>query len=91
MQDRPSRRLDLTLVCCRYMRGMRLRWPLRHITNSRPIDLINFELKAALLAAGYAVVTIDVRGTGLGNTCRNTEQAKPGMPCLVERVIMLAC
>ncbi len=48
----------------RYMRGMRLRWPLKKFTNGRPVDLINFELKAALLAAGYAVVTIDVRGTG---------------------------
>ncbi|CAL8463886.1 g3421 [Coccomyxa elongata] len=48
----------------RYMRGMRLRWPLKKFTNGRPIDPINFELKAALLAAGYAVVTIDVRGTG---------------------------
>lgn len=46
------------------MRGMRLRWPLKRFTNGRPVDLINFELKAALLAAGYAVVTIDVRGTG---------------------------
>ena len=43
---------------------MRLRWPLKKFTNGRPVDLINFELKAALLAAGYAVVTIDVRGTG---------------------------
>lgn len=43
---------------------MRLRWPLKKYTNGRPVDLINFELKAALLAAGYAVVTIDVRGTG---------------------------
>ena len=43
---------------------MRLRWPLKRFTNGRPVDLINFELKAALLAAGYAVVTIDVRGTG---------------------------
>ena len=47
------------------MRGMRLRWPLKKFTNGRPVDLINFELKAALLAAGYAVVTIDVRGTGV--------------------------
>jgi hypothetical protein len=46
------------------MRGMRLRWPLKKFTNGRPVDPINFELKAALLAAGYAVVTIDVRGTG---------------------------
>ena len=43
---------------------MRLRWPLKKFTNGRPVDLINFELNAALLAAGYAVVTIDVRGTG---------------------------
>ena len=46
------------------MRGMRLRWPLKKLTNGRPIDLINFEQKAALLAGGYALVTIDVRGTG---------------------------
>ena len=49
----------------RYMRGMRLRWPLKKLTNGRPIDLINFEQKAALLAGGYALVTIDVRGTGM--------------------------
>lgn len=49
----------------RYMRGMRLRWPLKKLTNGRPVDLINFEQKAALLAAGYALVTIDVRGTGV--------------------------
>jgi hypothetical protein len=47
------------------MRGMRLRWPLKKLTNGRPVDLINFEQKAALLAAGYALVTIDVRGTGV--------------------------
>ena len=51
------------------MRGMRLRWPLKKFTNGRPVDLINFELKAALLAAGYAVVTIDVRGTGQPSFC----------------------
>ena len=51
------------------MRGMRLRWPLKKFTNGRPVDLINFELKAALLAAGYAVVTIDVRGTGQPTFC----------------------
>ena len=65
--------LELVLTLCgeqfstcmhRYMRGMRLRWPLRNFTNGRPVDLINFEQKAALLAAGYALVTIDVRGTG---------------------------
>lgn len=50
------------------MRGMRLRWPLKRFTNGRPVDLINFELKAALLAAGYAIVTIDVRGTGVWTT-----------------------
>lgn len=47
---------------------MRLRWPLKKVTNGRPIDPINFELKAALLAAGYAVVTVDVRGTGQQST-----------------------
>ena len=54
---------------CRYMRGMRLRWPLKKLTNGRPIDLINFEQKAALLAGGYALVTIDVRGTGTPQAC----------------------
>jgi hypothetical protein len=65
---RPRRTLGRTHegldLLCRYMRGMRLRWPLKKYSNGRPVDLINFELKAALLAAGYAVVTIDVRGTG---------------------------
>eukprot|EP00884_Botryococcus_braunii_P020657 jgi/Botrbrau1/7275/Bobra.0318s0013.1 len=48
----------------RYCRGMKLRWPFNRLTNKKPIDLINFELKASLLDRGFAVVTIDVRGTG---------------------------
>lgn len=54
-----------TELCRRYLRALRLRWPIRTATNGRPLDLLNIELKPALLAAGYAVVTIDVRGTGL--------------------------
>ena len=46
------------------MRGVRLRWPLRTLRNGRPISLLDDEAKAYFLAAGYAVVTIDVRGTG---------------------------
>ena len=49
---------------CRYMRATQLRWPLRLLSRGRAVDLVNLELKAALVNGGYAVVTVDVRGTG---------------------------
>ncbi len=48
----------------RYMRATELRWPLRLLSRGRAVDLVNLELKAALVNGGYAVVTVDVRGTG---------------------------
>lgn len=48
----------------RYMRGVKLRWPAKNITNGLPLDPINHAAKCFLLAAGYAVVSMDVRGTG---------------------------
>ena len=49
---------------CRYMRATQLRWPLRLLSRGRAVDLVNLELKAALVNGDYAVVTVDVRGTG---------------------------
>ena len=46
------------------MRATELRWPLRLLTRGRAVDLVNLELKAALINGGFAVVTADVRGTG---------------------------
>ena len=56
----------LTGSCARrrYMRATELRWPLRLLSRGRAVDLVNLELKAALVNGGYAVVTVDVRGTG---------------------------
>eukprot|EP00898_Chlorokybus_atmophyticus_P004096 jgi/Chlat1/4688/Chrsp3S05648 len=48
----------------RYMRAMRLRWPLSKRYSGRPVDVINMVYKQAMLGAGYAVVVVDVRGTG---------------------------
>ncbi len=48
------------------MRATELRWPLRLLTRGRAVDLVNLELKAALVNGGFAVVTVDVRGTGAG-------------------------
>lgn len=55
---------DVALIQCRYMRGLALRWPLSLLSGRRPIDLIQQDLKLALLRDNYAVVSIDVRGTG---------------------------
>lgn len=46
------------------MRGIALRWPLSLLSGDKPIDFINQDLKVALLKANYAVVSMDVRGTG---------------------------
>lgn len=46
------------------MRGVRLRWPFRKNLKGRPFSLLDMETKTYFLAAGYALVTIDVRGTG---------------------------
>ena len=51
-------------IQCRYMRGVAPRWPFSIWSGHRPVDFINQDLKVALLKAGYAVVSIDVRGTG---------------------------
>ena len=51
-------------IQCRYMRSAALRWPFSLMTRGLPVDFIGQELKTTLLAAGYAVVSIDVRGTG---------------------------
>ena len=48
----------------RYTRGVYLRFPFRLLTDGRPYDFINIAFKAALLAAGYAVISMDFRGTG---------------------------
>ena len=52
---------------CRYTRGVYLRFPFRLMSNSRPYDFVNISQKAELLLAGYAVVSMDFRGTG--TTC----------------------
>lgn len=49
---------------CRYTRGVYLRFPFRLMSNSRPYDFVNISQKAELLLAGYAVVSMDFRGTG---------------------------
>ena len=51
------------------MRATQLRWPLRLLSRGRAVDLVNLELKAALVNGGYAVVTVDVRGTGGLTAC----------------------
>ena len=60
-----STRHHTVLIQCRYMRGICGRWPFSLLSGRRPIDLINQDLKLALLKANYAVVSIDVRGTGI--------------------------
>ena len=47
----------------RYYRQWRLRKPLRAL-ESFPMDPINLSFKKAFVSSGFAVVTIDVRGTG---------------------------
>lgn len=48
----------------RYMRGIQLRWPLSKLVAGRGMDFVSVELKNCFLAAGYAVVSLDIRGTG---------------------------
>ena len=62
-------------IQCRYMRSAALRWPFSLMTGGLPVDFITQELKTTLVAAGYAVVSVDVRGTGgyvkQGAVCNN--------------------
>lgn len=46
------------------MRGIQLRWPLSKLVAGRGMDFVSVELKNCFLAAGYAVVSLDIRGTG---------------------------
>ena len=52
------------LLQCRYGRAWRLRWPLRLLTGKRPLDFAYLGFVPHWLAAGYAVVSVDVRGAG---------------------------
>ena len=52
-------------VLHRYMRGINLRWPLSILVKGRGVDLINHAHKCCLLAAGHAIVSLDIRGTGM--------------------------
>ena len=75
---------DCVLIQCRYMRGICSRWPFSLLTGRRPIDLINQDLKLALLKANFAVVSIDVRGTGWLVElleCHETRLASPSILC----------
>ena len=38
--------------------------------NGLPIDFIGHDLKASLIASGYAVVSLDIRGTGDCPSCK---------------------
>lgn len=52
------------MVARRYTRGVYLRFPISRMTDGRPYDFINLAFKAELLLAGYAVISMDFRGTG---------------------------
>ena len=57
------------IVFPRYTRGLYLRFPFRLMTDGRPYDFINIAFKAELLLAGYAVISMDFRGTGMSLSC----------------------
>lgn len=67
----------------RYTRGVCLRFPFRLMTDGRPYDFINMAFKAELLLAGYAVVSMDFRGTGkaLYMLCLVGAERKPNLHC----------
>ncbi len=49
----------------RYHRSISLRWPFRCLVNrGRPFSLLNTKYFHRMLAEGFAVVSIDMRGTG---------------------------
>ena len=60
---------------CRYTRGVQLRFPFRLMTDGRPYDFINIGFKAEALLEGYAVISMDFRGTG--------EQSRQGQSSLI--------
>ena len=53
-----------SIVARRYTRGLYLRFPISRMTDGRPYDFINLAFKAELLLAGYAIISMDFRGTG---------------------------
>ncbi|KAL0052970.1 hypothetical protein WJX82_010541 [Trebouxia sp. C0006] len=64
-KDKPSNApLPCVLFQARYTRGVQLRFPFRLMTDGRPYDFINIGFKAEALLKGYAVISMDFRGTG---------------------------
>lgn len=56
---------NAVFVQCRYGRAVRPRWLGKTLLHGgKPVDLINLLFKQVWLAAGLAVVAMDIRGTG---------------------------
>ncbi|DBA77051.1 TPA: hypothetical protein ACH3X1_009638 [Trebouxia sp. C0004] len=63
-KEKPSNApLPCVLFQARYTRGVQLRFPFRLMTDGRPYDFINIGFKAEALLEGYAVISMDFRGT----------------------------
>lgn len=60
-----SKGLTCILHQTRYHRHMQLRKPIGNlVSGGKPVDIINFLAKRGFVSSGYAVVSVDVRGTG---------------------------
>ena len=66
----PSGVPDETRIACvlhqtRYHRSADLWWPFRWLVNrGAPVDAINHEFKQQFVRSGFAVVSVDIRGSG---------------------------
>lgn len=75
-KDRPAgMRLPTILHLTRYWRALDLRWPFQGMMDIGPPSLYVFGSTEAMVQQGYALVSVDVRGTGASTGKRNMEMS----------------
>ena len=57
------------------------------MTDGRPYDFINIAFKAELLLAGYAVISMDFRGTGMSLSCIESARCEVELRCMFTKHI----
>jgi len=76
-KDRPpGKRLPTILHLTRYWRAIDLRWPFQGMMDIGPPSLYGYGSTKAMVQQGYALVSVDVRGTG-ASTGKRTMELSP--------------
>ena len=72
----PGTKIPAIVHQTRYWRGLDLRWPFKNVVGMGPPSLTVFADTEGFVKQGYAVISVDVRGSGASTGVRRTEMSK---------------